>query len=465
MNRTLSAFRLGDIRGICPDEIDEAFVRNFAHAFVHHYGISGTVVTGRDMRESSEGLQTALNEGLQASGIDVIDIGLCATELGYFASTRPGVSAAIVVTASHNPAGYNGLKCVLAGGKGVTFQTGLSRVMALMISGHHNRKSHGTYRKFDFRPDYVELLEQQFSPAGLKSEQIALNGLNGTAATLASTLASAFELPVTWFRKEPGPIPSEGADPVRPRLVGQMKQFMDGGKFAIGIAWDGDCDRCVFFDGHGDLVPTYYVVGLLAEQFLQQHTGAAIVFDTKLRWNTLDVVRKFGGKAIPSETGHAFMKQKMHQHGAVYGGELSSHHYFGEFFGCDSGMFAWLKVVELVNQSGSNIGELVQDRRKKFCCTPEINLLLADFDQVLQDIQSVYRPGALNEDRFDGLAFEMPGDWRFSLCQSKTESMVRLNLESRGKPDTLLEEGARLLKLLEKYKQDDLDWSENLKIQ
>ncbi len=465
MSNKLSAFRLGDIRGICPDEIDEVFVLNFAHAFVHYFGITGTVVTGRDMRESSGPLQGALNEGLQESGINVVDIGLCATELGYFASTQPGVRAAIVVTASHNPAGYNGLKCVLAGGEGVTFQTGLSNVMTLMIAGHRNRVSRGRYEKADFRPSYVEFLERKFSPTGLKTEKIALNGLNGTAATLASTLASAFELPVTWFRKEPGPIPSEGADPVQPRLVGQMKQFMEDQGFAIGIAWDGDCDRCVFFDGQGDLVPTYYIVGLLAEQFLRRHSGAAIVFDTKLRWNTLDVLYQYGGKAIPSETGHAFMKQKMHQHGAVYGGELSSHHYFGEFFGCDSGMFAWLKVVELVNQSGSNISELIQDRRKKFCCTPEINLGLSDFDRVLRDIQGEYRACALNEDRFDGLAFELPGDWRFSLCQSKTESMVRLNLESRGKPDRLLEEGARLLRLLEKYKQDDFDWSASLRIQ
>lgn len=340
MDRRLSAFRLGDVRGINPDEIDTSFATAFAHAFVSHFRISGAIVTGRDMRESSVLLQEALNEGLRESGIQVVDLGLCTTELAYFASTLPEYSAAIVVTASHNPAQYNGLKCVLKNGRAVTFETGLSEVMAKMLDNHRNLSRIGSLTVKDIRPLYIDYLKSKFSSADLQSEHIALNGLNGTAATLAGTLATQFALPFTWFRKEPGPIPSEGADPVPPRLAAQMKRFMEDGNFAIGVAWDGDCDRCVFFDGDGNLVPTYYVVGLLAEHFLIRNSGASIAFDTKLRWNTIDVIQRHGGIPVPSATGHAFMKQKMREHKAVYGVELSSHNYFGDLFGCDSGMFA-----------------------------------------------------------------------------------------------------------------------------
>ena len=185
----------------------------------------------------------------------------------------------------------------------------------------------------------------------MRSGHIALNGLNGTAVTLAEALADDLGLPVTWFRRKAGPIPIEGADPVNPRLVAQMKDFMQTSSFSAGVAWDGDCDRCVFFSATGDLIPTYYVIGLLTESFLRKHKGGAIVFDTKLCWNTLDIIRACGGTAVQARTGHAFMKREMRQCGAVYGGELSSHHYFGDFHGCDSGMFGWLNIIQIVNRS------------------------------------------------------------------------------------------------------------------
>lgn len=465
MKNRLHAFRLGDIRGLHPDEIDETFAVNFAHAFVTHFNVNGVVATGRDMRESSFALQDALNQGLRQSGIDVVDLGLCPTELGYFASTRRGIDAAIIVTASHNPAQHNGFKCVLKDGKAITFDTGLSDVMRLMLSGHHNKPASGKLKILDLRPEYVDFLRPMFVNLPLKMVPIALNGLNGTAAILAETLVSEFQLPVTWFRKEPGPIPSEGADPGNPGLAAQMKEFMDSGDFGIGVMWDGDGDRCVLFDGNGDLVPTYYIIGLLAEKFLKLHQGSVIVFDTKLSWNTLDVIRENGGVAAPSETGHAFMKYKMHEHQAVYGGELSSHHYFGDFFGCDSGMIAWLKIIELINQSNADINELVRERRDKVCCTPEISLSIKDVDRAFKDIFDRYEPEAVSVDHFDGLGFEMPGDWRFSLRRSKTEPLVRLNLESRGRPEVLLDEGASLLERFDPYRADDTNWFDSLRIQ
>jgi len=465
MTDFLPAFRLGDVRGIYPDELDEDFAVAFGHAFVHHFGLKGRIVTGRDMRDSSASLQAALNHGLEKSGMDVLDIGLCTTELGYFASAQPDIVAAIVVTASHNPSQYNGFKCVLRNGEAVTFDSGSSEVMQLMLGNHRNSGTRGSCRSLSLKDDYIEFLQQQFSVENLGVGRIALNGLNGTAATLAGTLAKAFDLNYTWFRKEPGPIPSQGADPVNQILAAQMQEFMRSDDFTLGVAWDGDCDRCVFFGSDGKLIPTYYIIGLLAGHFLKQHPAGAVVFDTKLCWNTFDVIAAHGGRAVPAETGHAFMKRKMREHNAVYGGELSSHHYFGPFFGCDSGMFAWLKVVEIINQTGTSISELVQERRENISCTPEINLSLTDVDTAFDQVLSSYRDTALSVDYFDGLGFEMPGDWRFSLRQSKTEALVRVNLESRNATEAMLNGGAELLQRLKPFKADDADWEARLIVQ
>lgn len=465
MPRDLSAFRLGDIRGIYPDDIDEVFVEGFAHAFVGHFDLSGRIATGRDMRDSSEGLHLALNDTLASIGIEVVDIGLCPTELGYFASSMPDIDAAIVVTASHNPANYNGLKCVLSRGRAVTEEGGLSDIRRLMSADYRHRSARGSVVREDLHVRYLAFLETHFPPESLRHGQVALNGLNGTAATMADMVASEFELPVTWFRKNPGPMPEQGADPANPRLAKEMKAFMADGGFTLGVAWDGDCDRCVCFDHEGDLIPTYYLIGLLIEKYLGEKPGASIVFDTKLCWNTLDLIAEGGGIAVPSETGHAFMKAKMHRHHAVYGGELSSHHYFGEFFGCDSGMFAWLTVLGLIADGKPTLGEQIDARKKQVSITPEINVALTDVDRAFAAMLSEFESEALDVDHFDGLSFSMPGDWRFSLRRSKTEPVVRVNFEARHTSDNLLAEGPRVFKSLEPYRGDDRDWLENFVIQ
>jgi phosphomannomutase len=371
----------------------------------------------------------------------------------------------VVVTASHNPPAYNGFKLVLSDGQPVTFATGLGQVMALMLAGHRNKGPSGQLRQQDIRGAYISYLKARFDGAALHSGMIALNGLNGTASTLAHDLAGAFALPVAWLRQTPGAMPIEGADPLMPRLQAEMCAFMQQQTFDLGVAWDGDCDRCVFFDGSGRLVPTYYIVGLLAQHYLQASPGGAIVFDTKLCWNTLDIIAANQGRPVRSETGHAFMKQHMRNSQALYGGELSSHHYFGDFFACDSGMIAWLKIIELLNSVGRQLGDIINSTRSRICCTPEINLQLHDPEQALQAIESKYGQRAVNIDHFDGLSFEMPGDWRFTLRQSKTESMVRLNLEGRGNCDRLLNEGAEVLHSLTPYQADTSDWQNSLFIQ
>jgi phosphomannomutase len=465
MHENTSAFRLGDIRGLYPEEINERFVDQFAQAFVGHFSLKGKIATGRDMRASSESLHLALNDALASIGIQVVDIGLCPTELGYFASATPDINAAIVITASHNPDDYNGMKCVLGNGQAITEDTGLNAIKSLMVNGYRHSRSKGSIGRVDFHTLYLEFLREYFPPEELRVGKVALNGLNGTAATMAESIATEFELPVTWFRKTPGPMPSQGADPTNPLLAAEMKTFMASDEFTLGVAWDGDCDRCVCFDDRGLLIPTYYLIGLFVENFLKQQPGGAIVFDTKLRLNTLEMINRYGGVPVPSATGHAYMKQKMHAHQAVYGGELSSHHYFGDFFGCDSGMFAWLTVLKLLGQRGESINSLISERKEAVCCTPEISLDLSDVDAAFNAVASRYKDLAVSVDYFDGLGFEMPGQWRFSLRQSKTEPLVRVNFEALGSPDTLLNEGRKVLNMLEPYKQDERNWLEQFYIQ
>jgi phosphomannomutase len=465
MTTKLSAFRLGDVRGLYPDEIDETFIQRFAHAFVGHFSLDGRIATGRDMRASSKSLQDALNATLAAIGIEVIDLGLCPTELGYFCSGSGDIEAAIIVTASHNPASYNGLKCVLKGGHGITYETGLQDIEFLMQKNYQHPGGKGSITCEDYHARYLDFLGQRFAAENLISGQVALNGLNGTAATMADRIAAAFDLPVSWFRKEPGPMPSNGADPADAELASEMSGFMQQQDFQLGVAWDGDCDRCVFFDNNGIMVPTYYIIGILAERFLEKSPGAAIVFDTKLCWNTLDIISKYDGRPVPSLTGHAFMKQKMQESGAVYGGELSSHHYYGDFHGCDSGMITWLTVLEMLNIQSSTIAELVEDRRQQFCCTPEISLSLLDADAAFAHCLDTWSDKALEVDHFDGLSFTMPGNWRFSLRESKTESLVRLNFEAKGNVDILMEEGHKVLGALARYRADDSDWAAEFRIQ
>jgi phosphomannomutase len=460
----LPAFRLGDIRGVFERDLDYEFAVQFAHAFVARFSLTGKVAVGRDMRPSSVILQDGLQKGLVASGIDVANLGLCTTELGYFASSSAGIEAVIIVTASHNSAEYNGFKCVLHGGTGIHFDNGLNDVMNLMLSNHRNPKTRkGSVTSEDYHARYIDFLRQRFKIDASAIGKIALNGLNGTASTLAADIAYQFELPTSWFRKEPGPFPKDGADPVNPRLQKQMFDFMQTEAFNLGVAWDGDCDRCVFFDGDGNYIPSYYMVGFLADHILSQTGPAPVVFDTKVCWNLQEVIERRNATPVPSKTGHAFMKENMKRSRAVYGGELSSHHYFGDFFYCDSGMYAWLKVVEMVSVSDVPMTELVAARRKQFKCIPEMSLKLTDTHLAVEALRSKYESSAIKVETDDGIAFDL-SEWRFSIRESKTEPCVRVNLETKSSEDALLTNGSELLSVLAPFKDEDQDWLSGLEV-
>ncbi|MBV1878787.1 MAG: hypothetical protein KUG79_14190 [Pseudomonadales bacterium] len=473
-----SAFRLGDVRGVYPEIIDEQFAFQFGLAFVQHFNLQTTpaavIATGRDMRESSLSLQQALNKGLLKAGINVVDLQMCASEMGSFVACQDNIDATIIVTASHNAPKYNGFKCVLAGGIAVSYNTGLQAIEKILQAQTESRAvptfsvppaKAGHKSQYNFQQQFKQLLANKIDSKSLAMGPIALNGLNGTAATIAPALADQYGLDVHWCRMEPGPMPSIGADPTQPELANEMKQFMAQQHFELGVAWDGDCDRCVFFDHEGNLIPTYYMMGLFAEFLLQSNPGAAIVYDTKLCWNMLDVVQQNNGIAIAAETGHAFMRQKMVAHNAIYGGELSAHHYFRDFYHCDSGMFAWLMAIQLLQNSDYCLQELIALRREKYLCTPEISLNLENVDQAFETIERSYRATAISVDHFDGLSIVMPEGWRFSLRKSKTEARVRLNMEAKCSEQQLIDNGETVLKHLQPFKAENGDWLNFLHVQ
>jgi len=461
VNLYTGVFRSGDVRGLYQQEIDEDFAYLFGRAFAEHFGLSGRVATGRDSRESSQDLQQALNAGLQSAANNVSDLGLCTTELVYFASMQAGFDAAIMVTGSHNPINSNGFKCVLAGGRTIAFEDGLAEVLQIMVrqQGRYSKNSNAyrtphnkvAYQRVNLVPQYIQFLSGLFSSEQLNFSRIAVNGLNGTASTLVGPLSEVFDLPLAWLRKEPGPMPLQGADPSRRALSDEMAQFMKQDHYDFGVAWDGDCDRCVFYDEQGNMLPSSYAVAIFAEHFLEMYPGERIVYDNKLVFNTEAVIARLSGRPAPALTGSAFMRREMRATDAIYGGESSAHHYFRAFSGCDSGMIAWLYMLQLLQRREVSLQQLVQQSQQVARCTAEISLSIGDVNGAFSCIENRYASMADRVDQFDGLAFWMPGGWRFSLKRSKTEDLVRLNFETRGAADDLLDQGEEVLSLLRPF--------------
>ena len=465
--RKLAAFREGDIRGRYPEEINESFVYAFAIAFIAEFPTIKAIAIGRDARNSSESLYHALRDGLLNHGIDVYELGLCATELGYFASSRSPINAAIIITASHNPADYNGIKLVLDQGRSIHYRSGLAKIEQRMLRGEKQpRARRGKIIAHNIKAAYLQFMQAYFQPNAIDQhhQPIVLNGINGTASTLACDLATIFNIQTVWLGEKPGNIPNEGPDPLHPMHLSEMKTMMQNADYRFGVAWDGDCDRCIFFDANGDVIPTYYIIGVFIEQFLKSHPKAAIVFDTKLCLNTLDLIETYQGIPIPSQTGHAFMKTAMRKHRGIYGGELSAHHYFGDFFFCDSGMMTWLEMMRCLREQ-QDIQALIQQRRSQFCSIRELNLKLDSIDEAFNVLKKVYQGQAKSIHQLDGISFQFHRPWRFSIRRSKTEPLIRLNVEAIADQTLLLSETSQLLKILAPFQADEQNWLNQVEIQ
>lgn len=445
----LNCFKAYDVRGRLPDELNPDLARRIGWAYAAVIQ-PGSVVIGRDVRLSSPALAAALAAGLNEAGVDVLDIGLCGTEMVYFATSHLGVDGGIMVTASHNPPDWNGMKFVRAGSRPISGDSGLRDIEALAEAGERPPGGRrGGVRKVEVHEPYLEHLLGYVDPGALRRLKLVVNAGNGGAGEVIDRLAPRLPFSFIRLQHEPdGHFPHGVPNPLLPehRAVTADAVVHHGADF--GIAWDGDYDRCFLFDERGRFIEGYYIVGLLAEAFLRRHPGARIVHDPRLTWNTVDIVTRLGGTPVMSKTGHAFIKERMRLEDAVYGGEMSAHHYFRDFAYCDSGMIPWLLVAELVSRAGRPLSALVEERMAAFPASGEINRKLADPAAMLALVEARYSDAAVQIDRTDGLSMEFD-DWRFNLRASNTEPLVRLNVESRGDHGLMEARTAELLALLD----------------
>ncbi len=447
----LNAFKAYDIRGRIPEEINEDLAYDIGRAF---YGLvqPRRVAVGYDIRLTSPGLAAALRRGLTDCGADALDIGLWGTEAAYFATFAYGLDGGIMVTASHNPSDYNGMKFVREQARPVSSDTGLNDMRAMIESGRLPGKSPepGTEGTLDIREKYIEHLLGYLEPGKLRRLKVVVNPGNGGAGLVIDQLERHLPFEFIKVHHEPdGTFPNGIPNPMLEENRAATADAVRRAGADVGLAWDGDYDRCFFFDEQGQFIEGYYLVGLLAEVFLQREPGGRIVHDPRLTWNTLDIVRRCGGRAVLCRSGHAFIKQKMREVDGIYGGEMSAHHYFRSFSYCDSGMIPWLVALQVIAERGP-LSALVGERMQRFPASGEINRRLSQgAESILQRVRRHYERAAVAIDLTDGLSLEFP-DWRFNLRGSNTEPLVRLNVESRGSEALMREKTAEVLALLDR---------------
>jgi phosphomannomutase len=451
---TLTAFKAYDVRGRIPTELNETLAYQIGQAYAA-FVKPKRVCVGRDIRLSSAKLCEALVRGLSDSGVDVADIGLCGTEGVYFATFAEGFDGGIMVTASHNPPDYNGMKFVREQSRPISADTGLMDMARLIESGDLPPKAAvpGRVTTIDTSAKYDAHLLGYVDLAKLKPLKVVVNAGNGGAGMVIDRLEPRLPFRFIKIHHEPdGTFPNGVPNPMLEENRQPTIDAINRHKADVGLAWDGDFDRCFFFDEQGTFIEGYYLVGLLAEVFCRREKGARIVHDPRLTWNTLDIVQRHGGKAVLSKSGHAFIKQVMRDCDGAYGGEMSAHHYFRDFAYCDSGMIPWLVVLQVISETGKSLSQLVGERMKLFPASGEINRKLdpskGGAKAVLDRLQKHYQAQAKSIDHTDGLSVEFD-DWRFNVRASNTEPLVRLNVESRGDEALMRARTADLLALME----------------
>ena len=444
----ITCFKAYDVRGRVPEELNEDIAYRIARAYAEFIQ-PRRVAVGRDIRLSSADLTRAVIRGLTDAGVDVVDIGVGGTELVYFTTFHSGLDGGIMVTASHNPPNYNGMKFVREGSRPISSDTGLVEVRALAERDDFGAAaSEGSATELDIKPDYIEHLLSYIDVATVAPLRIVVNAGNGGAGPIVDLLEPHLPFEFIKLHHEPdGTFPNGVPNPMleanRQSTIDRIKETGAD----LGLAWDGDYDRCFFFDELGRFIEGYYVVGLLAQSFLVKSPGDRIVHDPRLVWNTLEVVQQAGGKAIQSKSGHAFIKQTMREHDAAYGGEMSAHHYFRDFSYADSGMIPWLLVAEIMSRTGRPLSALVEERMALFPASGEINRRVDDDAEVLEKVERLYAKDAIAVEHVDGVSVEFE-DWRFNLRASNTEPLVRLNVETRNDPELMRARTEELLKVV-----------------
>ena len=427
----LSSFKAYDIRGKVPSELnaDLAYIIGKTYPVLIN---AKKIVIGHDIRKSSEEISAALAKGLTESGVDVIDIGLCGTEMVYYATPALDADGGIMITASHNPPEYNGMKFVKKGSVPVGYDSGLKEMEMMILKNELALRSAklGTIKQRYIMDKFIHNLKRFYDPNKINKYKIVVNAGNGCAGLALNALEKDLPIEMIKIFNEPDPNFPNGVP--NPLLIENRKPTIDAvikNKAALGVAWDGDYDRCFFFDEKGNFVEGYYIVGLLAKSILKKNPGGKIVHDPRLTWNTLEIVKKFGGTAVVSKSGHAFIKQKMREVNSVYGGEMSAHHYFRDNAYSDSGMIPFVLILQLMSEENKPFSQLVEEMIAAYPCSGEINSEIADPAGKIIEIEKKYSDGKIN--KLDGLSVEYD-NWRFNLRMSNTEPIIRLNVEAKG---------------------------------
>ncbi len=447
--KNIPCFKAYDIRGKVPSDLNPELAYNIGRA-LSAFVNAKTAVIGHDIRTSSEELSKALAEGLQDSGVDVIDIGMCGTEMIYFATSFLGTDTGVMITASHNPPEYNGMKFVRKNSVPISYDSGLNQIEQNILNNELPSKAEkkGTYQYRDVMNDFQENLKRFYDKKKINPLKVVVNGGNGCVGPALNLLEK--ELPITMhklFFEPDSSFPNGVPNPMLEANRISTSEAVIKNNADLGVAWDGDYDRCFFFDEKGNFVEGYYVVGLLAKSILKKSPGEKIIHDPRLTWNTEEIVKAAGGVPVLSKSGHAFIKEKMREVNAIYGGEMSAHHYFRDNAYSDSGIIPFLLVIQLMSEEGKKFSELVNEMIKEFPCSGEINSTIADPAAKIKEIDAIYTGGIRSD--IDGLCVDYP-EWRFNLRMSNTEPIIRLNVESRGNAELMKQKTEELLAIIRK---------------
>ena len=444
----MDCFKAYDIRGRIPSELNESIAYRIGVAVADYFNAS-SIVIGYDVRPSSIDILNALSQGIASRNCKIFNIQLCGTEEIYFATNHLNTDAGIMITASHNPSDYNGMKIVGPGAKPISMDSGLSDIMRLTENAidHFSNNPIELIEK-DIRPDYIKKIISFVDISKLRPLKVVFNAGNGCAGPVIDAMEKLLPIDCIKINNEPdGSFPNGIPNPLLPENRQVTADAVIDNNADLGIAWDGDFDRCFFFDSNGTFIENYYLIGLLSEQLLKTNLNDQIVHDPRLVWNTREEVNKFGGTPLLSKAGHSFIKEIMRENQAVYGGEMSGHHYFRDFYYSDSGMIPWLLLIENICSSGETLTNLVKERMNRYPVSGEINTKVDNPKKLLESIKEYYLEFNPLIDDLDGYSFEF-SNWRFNLRMSNTEPLVRLNVESKENQQLMEEKTEEILKLI-----------------
>ena len=444
MKIKISSFKAYDIRGQLPHEINPEIAYRVGNATAEYLSAK-KMILGRDIRASSKELSESMASGLMDAGVDVIDIGECGTENVYYATGELKSCGGIMVTASHNPSDYNGFKIVSENAKPISSETGLLDIRKIAESDKRLiSELRGNLEQRDLNQSYVKKVLSFIDPDSLSKLKVVMNPGNGGAGVYAEYISKNMPIEIIKLNFDPdSSFPNGIPNPMIEENRASTSQAVIDNKADLGIAWDGDFDRCFFFDEKGNFIEGYYLVGLLAKSFLIKNRNERVIYDPRLTWNTIDVVERYGGDAIQCQSGHSFIKKSMRDNDAVYGGEMSAHHYFRDFYYCDSGMIPWLLILEMISEEKMPLSQMIQKYREKYPVSGEINLKVSNTKTIIDSIKEYYLGDALGVDETDGVGMEFE-KWRFNLRASNTEPLIRLNVESYNN-ESLMNEKTREL--------------------